>query len=127
MKVKLQTKRDKYPDERYLFINWKSCLPFLENSRAVLIHRPKSVSTVAKSVVSKVPYLVSTMWCGNTMIGSRHWTFLEAPPEGKIVCARCEAMAISHGLPSSDSLVGSHVHKGGVKAFITCCQLSTEG
>ena len=121
MKVALDIKYNKNKDDRYLFINWNSCLPFLENSRGVLIHRPRSVATVAKSAISKTPYMVATMWCGNSMCNSGNWTFLEVPPSNKIVCARCEEMAIQSGLPTSDELAGKHVHKGGVKAFVTCC------
>lgn len=123
MKIELKEKyRDKNYDDRYQFLNWKSALPFLENSRAVLIHRPKSVATVAKSAIYKYPYFVASMWCGATFTNDRCWTFLEAPPDGKIICARCEAMAVGQGLPSSDSLVGRHVHIGGVKAYVSCCK-----
>jgi len=120
-KVTLQNRR-KINDVRYQFINWKSCLPFLENKRAILIHRPRAVATIAKSAVSKYPYMVADMWCGTSMCGQENWTFLSAPPEGKVVCARCEAMAVSQGLPSSDELVGHHVHIGRVRAVITCCK-----
>lgn len=123
MKVELKEKyRKLHNDERYEFLSWKSALPFLENNRAVLIHRPRSVATVAKSCVSKYPYFVASMWCGATFVNDRCWTFLEAPPEGKIVCARCENAAVEQGFQSSDSLVGKHVHIGGVKAFATCCE-----
>lgn len=110
-------------DERYQYIQWKTCLPYLENSRAVLIHRPRAVATVSKSVISKYPYLIAKLWCGNSMVNSEHWTFLPEPPNGKIVCARCEAMAIQAGLDSSDEICGKHIHVGGVKAVITCCNI----
>lgn len=110
-------------DERYQYLQWKTCLPFLENSRAVLIHRPRAVATVSKSAVSKYPYLIAKMWCGNSMVNGEHWTFLAEPPIGKVVCARCEKMAIQAGLYSSDEICGKHVHIGGVKAVITCCTI----
>lgn len=125
MKVALQQKYES-SDDRYQYLNWLTSLPFLENKRAVLIHRPRAVATVAKSAVSKYPYLIASMWCGNSMVNSEHWTFLSAPPEEKIVCARCESMAVLNGLPSSDSLVGHHVHIGGVKAVIQCCKQEDE-
>lgn len=120
MKVALE-KRHNNTDNRYQYLQWLSCLPFLENKRAVLIHRPRAVATVAKSAVSKRPYLIATMWCGSSMVNSEHWTFLEAPPVEKIVCARCESLAVLSGLPSSASLAGAHVHIGGVKAVKYCC------
>lgn len=120
-KLRLE-RRHESNDPRYLYINWRSCLPFMENSRATLIHRPRAVATVAKSAIQKRPYLIATMHCGTSMVNSEHWTFLSEPPAGKIVCARCEALAVHSGLPTSDELCGRHVHIGGVKAFITCCQ-----
>lgn len=121
MKLALQKKHET-DDERYLYLNWTSCLPFLENKRAVLIHRPRAVATVAKSAITRYPYLISTMWCGTSMVHSEHWTFLETPPEGKIVCARCEALAVQNGLPASSELAGKHVHIGGVRAVKYCCK-----
>jgi hypothetical protein len=121
MKIALQNKHFTN-DDRYQYINWKTCLPFLENKRAVLIHRPRAISTVAKSAISKHSYLIAKMWCGTSMTNGENWTFLESPPDGKVICAKCEAMAIVNGFPSSYSLVGHHVHVGGVRAFITCCK-----
>lgn len=43
------------------------------------------------------------------------------PPDDRILCARCEAIAVANGLPSADELAGRHVHKGGVVAVATCC------
>lgn len=98
---------------------WKSCLPFLENSRAVLIHRPVRVS-VHKGF--GYTWLGVGNYCGNHFTGAKNLTFLSEVPEGKIVCARCEFEAVKAGLPSSDELMGKHVHIGGVKAFISCCK-----
>lgn len=50
MKIALQNKHFTN-DDRYQYINWKACLPFLENKRAVLIHRPRAISTVAKNLL----------------------------------------------------------------------------
>lgn len=124
MKVALKQHRNP-DDERYQFLNWKSCLPFVENKRGVLIHRPRSVVTVAKSVVSRTPYVCVDMWCGNRTVGG-DYTFLASPPNGKVVCARCEAIAIESGQQSSDNLAGHHVHIGGVRAVITCCPDTNE-
>lgn len=100
---------------------WTSCLhPFVENSRGVLVHRPRSGTTYN---LHKVPHIAVSMWCGHTTTGDgKHLTFLPAPPDGKVLCARCEAAAVEAGLPTADELAGKHVHVGGVRAVITCCE-----
>lgn len=99
---------------------WASCLPFIENSRAVLIHRPRSVGTY--KIGPKWPAHISiNCWCGNTMTGGKKFTFLSAPADGAIVCARCEDNAVAAGLMPSSEIVGRHVHTGGVIAKRRCC------
>lgn len=122
MKVMLETKHIAN-DDRYLYLNWRSCLPFLLNTRGYLIHRPRAIATVSKSAISKYPYLISSMWCGLTLCGGETWTFLEMPPENGIVFSRCEALALLNGFTSSSSLAGKHIHIGGVKAVATCCDV----
>lgn len=100
---------------------WVACLhPFVENSRGVLIHRPRSGATYN---IHKAPHVSVGMWCGHhTSSDGRNLTFLPAPPEGKVLCARCEDAAVAAGLPTADELAGRHVHVGGVKAVVTCCK-----
>lgn len=98
---------------------WISCAPFVENSRGTLIHRPRSGATYN---IHRLPHVSVHFWCGMTSTSDgKNLTFLAAPPEGKILCARCEAIAVANGLPSADELAGRHVHKGGVVAVATCC------
>ena len=98
---------------------WISCAPFIENSRGVLIHRPRNGATYN---LHKYPHIGISFWCGMSMSSDgKNITFLGAPPEGRILCARCEAFAVANGLPSADELAGRHVHKGGVVAVATCC------
>lgn len=97
---------------------WETCLPFVENKRGVLIHRPV---TVERYMHLRTPYLAVHYWCGNGSNGHGIFTFLAAPPPGKLVCEKCEAAAIVAGLPSSDRLCGRHVHKGTTKPVQTCC------
>lgn len=98
---------------------WSSCLPFVDNERALLLHRPKCV-TVFKC--GNYPsHLAVENWCGNTHTGTDKFTFLETCNGVKLLCARCEENAISQGLPSADELSGHHVHKGKVIAYQTCC------
>lgn len=97
---------------------WETCLPFVENKRGVLIHRPVEV---VRYTHLRASYLAVHYWCGNGSNGHGIFTFLAQPPEGKLVCAKCEAAAVSAGLPTADSLCGQHVHKGLVTAIQQCC------
>lgn len=102
--------------------HWISCLPFVENSRGVLIHRPRSGQTY--NIHKTGPHIGIAFWCGmHIASGGKNITFLEAPPEGKILCERCEANAVKNGMPTADELAGRHVHKGGVVAVVTCCEV----
>lgn len=118
MKLALQRHKP-YPEPyRHSIMPWASCAPFVENSRGVLIHRPRSVSTVT---IHKAPHMAILYWCGNGVAG-RHLTLLEAPPEDALLCEACERRAVAAGLPSADALAGRHVHLGKVVAVRTCCE-----
>ena len=100
---------------------WKACLPFLENTRAVLIHRPRSVQTIN---IHSEPHIAVQNWCGTGFAGRKKLTFLSAPPEGKLLCQRCERNAVRAGQPSADALAGRHVHQGKLVAVQTCCDIT---
>lgn len=110
---------EKEKDLRGNKVPWVSCKPFVENSMAVLIHRPRRVTT-HKIGPKWAAHIAVHAWCGNGMTGSKKFTFLDAPPRGRIVCARCEDKAVEAGLPSSSALVGEHVCTGGVVAVSRC-------
>lgn len=96
---------------------WSRCLPFVENSRATLIHRPRRVfvyNTVGRA------HLAVHYWCGNSVTGRKNLTFLPTVPETKLICARCEGMARAAGELSTDTLCGRHVHLGKCFAVRTC-------
>ena len=118
MLIELEKPKETRPEVRGM--PWSSCKPFVENSKAVLIHRPRMVAMHRISEKYR-PHLAVSMWCGNTQTGTKKFTFLDAPPKGRIVCARCEEKATEAGLPSSTSLAGEHVHTGGVVAVAYCC------
>ena len=101
---------------------WASCAPFVENSRGTLIHRPRSGSTYN---LHRNPHIGVSFWCGmGVSSDGKSLTFLAAPPEGRILCERCEAAAVANGLQSADELAGRHVHKGRTVAVATCCDLT---
>lgn len=94
--------------------------PFVENSRAVLIHRPRYVSK--HKISDKWPsHLAVTAWCGTSFSGTKKFTFLDAPPPGRLLCERCEVAAFANNQPTAASIVGCHVHLGKLVAQQTCC------
>lgn len=102
-------------------IPWKASKPFVENSRGTLIHRPKEGMTYN---LHDKPHIGIGFYCGmHTASSGRNLTFLDEPPADKVLCARCEENAVKAGRPSADTLAGRHVHVGGVKAVITCCEM----
>jgi hypothetical protein len=101
-------------------IPWTASKPFIENSRALLIHRVRYVTT--HKIGPRWPvHLAVHAWCGNSMTGTKKFTFLDDPGCEKYVCARCEAAAAKAGLPSSSDLSGRHVHLGRCVAVQACC------
>lgn len=117
--IKLALRKAVYRDDpRFPAFPWASCAPFVENSRGKLIHRPREVTTFK---IFREPHTSVHHWCGSTHIGTNKFTFLEAPPEGKFLCERCEDLAVAAGLPSADELAGRHVHTGKVIVIQTCC------
>ena len=97
---------------------WTKCLPFVENSRGVLIHRPRVVTTYN---IHRDAHIAVNYWCGNGTTGGKNISFLTKPTPGKLLCRHCEAKAVAARLPTTDSLVGAHVHLGIVVAQQTCC------
>lgn len=102
-------------------IPWTSCSPFVENSRAVLIHRPRHVTTHKIGPMWK-SHIAITYWCGACTSGRGQFTFLDAPPDGKLLCARCEHFAVKNIQPSSFEIIGRHAHVGGVVPIQLCCK-----
>lgn len=98
---------------------WSRSQPFIENALGVLIHRPASVAVRYNAIGGT--YLSANHLCGAMVCGgSDKLTFLAAPPEGMLVCQRCEEKAKELGLPSSSDLAGRHVCVGKVRAHNTC-------
>lgn len=100
-------------------IQWRSCLPFVENTMALLVHRPVRVGTYKNG--NRPAHIGIHYWCGNSACGNKKFTFLAFPPLNSLVCEKCEKNAVAAGLPSSESLAGRHVHIGKLKAIRTCC------
>lgn len=109
----------KHPKHRF-GIAWKEASPFIDNARAILIHRPRYV--VTHKVGERSAHISIECWCGNHFSGTKKFTFLNAPTDGKLLCARCEEVAVKHGQPSSEQLTGHHVHVGRLVPQQLCCE-----
>jgi hypothetical protein len=101
--------------------DYTECEPFVENARAVLIHRVRYLSE--HKISDRWPgHFAVQAWCGTSFTGHpKKFTFLDAPPEGKLLCERCEVAAFAANQPTAESIVGRHVHIGKVVAQQTCC------
>jgi hypothetical protein len=97
---------------------WRDCAPFVENGRAILIHRPRSVVTYN---IHAAPHIGVNYWCGNQVSTSGKITFLSEPPHDRLLCEACEARAVMAGHPTATEIVGRHVHIGRLKAIRMCC------
>ncbi len=122
VKLRIEKIRGREVDRRST-VQWKSSLPFFHNFRGLLIHRVRSArSHIVDGELehSSVHYL-----CNN--FGSlSNGELLAEPPEDRLLCAVCEAFAISHGMASADQLVGRHCHVGKIRAERVCCREELE-
>lgn len=100
--------------------HWTEVEPFIENTRAVLIHRPRHVA-VHRISKKYAPHLAVETWCGTTYTGTKKFTFLDRIPKGRLLCERCEVAAFARDLPTAESIMKKHVHLGRVVAQQTCC------
>ena len=98
---------------------WTSSLPFVVNPRGVLIHRVRAAATHTRDGLYSHDGV--RLWCGNQQTGDR-FQFFTDPPEDRLLCARCEMLAVAAGEIPADTLAGRHVHKGRLRAERTCCQ-----
>lgn len=107
------------PGPSHVVATWKSSLPFVENSRADLIHRPRSVTVY--QIGNRPPHIAIGYWCGNHASGKRNFTFLNEPERDALLCMFCEAKAKAAKLPSAEEICGRHVHIGRMLPVQTCC------
>lgn len=100
--------------------HWEESEPYFVNPRGVLIHRVRSVRTYRDG--EKVTHYSMTCLCGEQFGFHNLENLVAEPPEGRLLCARCESVAAEKGLPSSEELTGRHVHVGKLVAKQVCCQ-----
>ena len=116
MKIRLDRKKN-----HRFGIAWAESSPFVDNSLALLVHRPRYITTHKIGEKYKSHIAVEAL-CGNSFTGTKKFTFLDAPPDNKLLCARCEEVAAKRNMPSAESLAGRHVHIGRLVAQQMCCQ-----
>lgn len=104
-------------NERHKSVHWKMCLPFVVNPRGILVHRVRWATTHFWK--GEVDHDSVMYWCGNSV--SSVMEFVEVPPEDRLLCARCEAIAVAAGEKPADELAGRHVHVGETRAKRLCC------
>ena len=117
---------------------WNKSAPFIMSVRGVLVHRPKSIFTFFRDY--KTPgsvrdssidrnfqreHSVAEFYCGGRLFVEKGCRFFDSVPTNRIVCERCELFALNSGLPSSDTICGRHVCIGGVRAYSTYCDKSS--
>ena len=104
-------------DGRFRCVFWEKTLPFLLNPRGHLVHRVQfATSTFSEPGVWD--HDTAHYWCKNIARGQ----FLAVPPEGRLLCAHCERIAVANGQPTADEIAGRHVHIGTLKAHRLCCR-----
>ena len=112
----------KHPQEMKKIHMWKRGKPFVFNPRGLLVHRVRSFLTFKDKFYGS--WHVAKYYCGNSAANGRSKTMelYDVPPEHLLVCARCEAIALSQGQKSAAEIAGRHVHIGTVKAHRLCCR-----
>jgi hypothetical protein len=107
-------------DSRYKQHNYKRAAPFFENPRGVLIHRVRALYRLT-ATYSGAPWWIVEYWCENHGRTDDADSGLLFDPGEKLVCARCEALAVSKGRRTSSDLAGRHVCTGVCRPVNTCC------
>lgn len=100
-------------------IDWTKCAPFNVNPRGYLVHRVKCGRSYFW--YGEYSHDAVTHWCGNATT-SNGISLTDKPPENRLLCARCERLAVAAGLPSADELAGKHIHLGAIKVHRECCR-----
>ncbi len=92
-------------------------MPFSVNPRGVLVHRVKFVCSHFDVFDQEMRH-TTHQWCGNMAHATE---LVSVPPDGRLLCARCEAAAVKAGEKPSAELVGKHVCLGAIRAKRLCC------
>ena len=104
---------------------WDEAEPFVINTRALLVHRPRFVREYHLHIkhpgVWKGPHIAVEFYCGQTVAnGKGVLTFSDTLERDALICEQCERRAVMAGLPASSDIAGHHVHIGKLMAVRTC-------
>lgn len=99
-------------------VQWRKALPFFTSNRGVLIHRVRSAISFLR--YGELNHSMIRYLCGSSC-SLEDGSLLSDPVGGRLVCAACEAFALTHGLPSCDQITGRHCHVGKIRSEQTCC------
>lgn len=127
MKIALKEVHEKYHggDKRTLYVPWRESAPFVLNPRGILVHRVLGVTTIIRHYWEEDTNVVVKYACWNGCsfdCEKSDVCLLHEVPGDRILCERCEQVALNNGLPSADELCGRHVHVGRVRAIRSCCK-----
>jgi hypothetical protein len=106
-------------DDRFQQFNYRQSAPFFENPRGVLIHRVRSLYRL--TFQEGRSWFIVDYWCENGARPEEVDDGLLFDPGSKLVCARCESLAVAKGEKSSSELAGRHVCTGVCRPVNTCC------
>lgn len=124
-RVRLRRPRHRHDDDGgFKQVNYEESAPFFSNPRGVLIHRVRSLYRLSCDLQDG-PWWIVDYWCEN--FGRGHDEIddlLLFDPGEKLICTRCEALAVAKGEPTSSELAGRHVCTGVVRPVNTCCDSS---
>lgn len=107
-------------DDRFKTFNYTRSAPFFENPRGVLIHRIRALFRLEASYSSE-PWLIVEYWCGNHGRSDMLDSGILFDPGAKLICARCEALAVAQGESTCSELAGRHACTGVCVPVNTCC------
>lgn len=108
--------------ESFDWVFWEKAPPFAVNKRGVLTHRVRHVDTILSGGREKhahVEYLCGN-GCNFNIFDSDEFLVAD-PPESRLLCVRCEEVAVRNKLPSGDEIAGRHVHRGILVPQQVCC------
>lgn len=95
---------------------WDTAPPFNANPRGILAHRIKTVTTHFRN--GEFSHLSVDYWCNNCTCG----VCLVEDPGDRLLCSRCEGLAVAAGEQPASALGGRHIHVGELRAVRLCCR-----
>lgn len=119
--IELQKPRSDHSerDGRFRQVNYHHSAPFFDNPRGVLIHRVRALFRL--QFKGERHWWIVEYWCENGGRSEDIDSDLRFDPGEKLVCARCEAIAVAKGQKTSSQIAGRHVCTGVCRPVNTCC------